>query len=151
AIASYTRAIEDARSVGANFVEGVASVALASARTRTGDHTGAAELFGHLLGYWAATGHQPQLWTTARNAVPLLVAHGSTREAVLLLLHADRAPRAASVNEQIARHSGRSFTSVHDLAGPEALEALRAEAERMTPGEVIELARSALARITTDP
>ncbi len=107
AIPLYLSAIEGARGVGANFVDGVASVALASARTRTGEHAAAAEIFGHLLGYWAATGHGPQLWTTARNAVPLLVAHDRTREAALLLLHADRAPNAAAVNEQIARHSGR--------------------------------------------
>ena len=112
AIPLYLSAIEGARPVGANFVDGIASVALASARTRTGEHAAAAEIFGHLLGYWAATGHGPQLWTTARNAVPLLVAHGRTREAALLLLHADRAPNAAAVNEQIARHSGRAFTSL---------------------------------------
>ena len=93
AIPLYLSAIQGARSVGANFVDGIASVALASARTRTGDHAGAAEMFEHLLGYWSATGHGPQLWTTARNAVPLLVAHDRTREAALLLLHADRAPR----------------------------------------------------------
>jgi predicted ATPase len=150
AIPAYVRAIEGARSVGANFVEGVASVALASARTRTGEHAAAAEVFGHLLGYWYATGHHPQLWTTARNAVPLLLAHGHTHEAALLLLQADSAPNAASVDEQIARHSGRSFTSIHDLVGPEALDELRAEATRRSGGEVIELARTALARITTD-
>lgn len=150
AMASYTRAIEDARSVGANFVDGVASVALASVRTRTGDHAGAAELFGHLLDYWSSTGHQPQLWTTARNAVPLLVAHGSTREAALLLLQADRAPRAASVNEQIARHSGRAYTSIDDLVEPGTLEELRAEEDHLTAGDVIALAQTALARIATD-
>ena len=37
AIASYVAAVEEARSVGANFVAGVAGVALASARARTGD------------------------------------------------------------------------------------------------------------------
>ena len=149
AIPLYLSAIEGARTVGANFVDGVASVALASARTRTGEHAAAAEMFGHLLGYWSATGHGPQLWTTARNAVPLLLAHDRTREAALLLLHADRAPNAAAVNEQIARHSGRAFTSLDELLEPTRLDALRAEAATMTPGEVIELARTALARIAT--
>ena len=37
AIASYVAAVEEARSVGANFVAGVAGVALAAARARTGD------------------------------------------------------------------------------------------------------------------
>ena len=83
--------------------------------------------------------------------MPLLVSPGNTREAVLLLLHADLAPRTASISRQIARHSGRSFTAVDDLVEPVVVEQLRVEAARLTPGEVIELARAALVRTHDRP
>ena len=137
-----------ARSVGANFVEGVASVALASARTRTGDHVGAAELFGHLLGYWSATGHQPQLWTTARNAVPLLVCarpHPGGRAAPAAR---GPPPSGGGRHKQIARHSGRSFTSVDDLARAGGSSAASGGGDA-DPGRGHRAGPAALVRITT--
>ena len=52
----YLDAIEEARRVGASFVEGVARVALASAYTRIGDVPGAAEGFAYLVDFWRRTG-----------------------------------------------------------------------------------------------
>ena len=87
----YLEAIEGARRAGATFVEGVASVALASARTRIGDVAGAADGFAYLIDYWRRTGQTTQLWTTARNAAGLLSTVGRTRTAALLLISADDA------------------------------------------------------------
>ena len=132
AIASYVAAVEEARSVGANFVAGVAGVALASARARTGDPATAAAAYSDLLDYWRTTGHGPQLWTTARNAATLLLAEGHPREAALLLLRADATPQAAAVDPDIARHSGRSFVPVSTVVGADELESLRYEAAAMS-------------------
>jgi predicted ATPase/DNA-binding SARP family transcriptional activator len=147
AVGHYTAAVEEARSVGATFVAGVAGVALASLQARVGDPAVAAAAYGRLLDAWRTSGHGPQLWTTARNAATLLLAHGHAREAALLLLRADATPDSAAVDPEIARHSGRSFVPVETVVGPEELEALRAEVDTMSTKDVVELACAALARI----
>ncbi len=143
-IPCYLEAVSEARRCGAVFVEGVASVALASARTRTGEVALAAEEFGRLLDSWRRTGHQTQLWTTARNAAALLAGAGRWRAAGLLLLRADEEPGAAAVSPEIARHSGRIFVPLSDVVPPEHLDGLRAEASRLGPEGVLGLAREEL-------
>jgi tetratricopeptide (TPR) repeat protein len=123
----YLEAIDGARRAGATFVEGVATVALASARTRIGDVAGAADGFAYLVDFWRRTGQSTQLWTTARNAAGLLSRVGSTRTAALLVLLADDAPGAAAVGPEIARFSGRAFTPVTDLVSAAGLPELRSE------------------------
>jgi ATP/maltotriose-dependent transcriptional regulator MalT len=149
AVPSYVAAIEEASSVGAQFVAGVAGVALASAQARTGDVAAAAEGFARLLDLWRRTGHGPQLWTTARNAAALLLAHDHPREAALLLLRADTTPQAAAVDAEIARHSSRSFVPVTAVIEADALDALRAEVAAMTTREVVDMAREALASVAS--
>ncbi len=141
---AYVAAIEEARSVGANFVAGVAGVGLASAQARTGNLAASAEGFAQLLDFWRSTGHGPQLWTTARNAAALLLAQGHTREAAQLLIRADATPQATTVDPDIARHSGRSFVAVSSVVGAEELEALRAQVPEMSTREIIDAARAAL-------
>jgi predicted ATPase/DNA-binding SARP family transcriptional activator len=148
AMPHYVTAIDEARRCGATFVEGVASVALASARTRTGDLAGAADGFAYLLDLWRRTGQQTQLWTTARNAAGLLAATGSPRTAALLLICADAQPGAAAVGPVIARHSGRSFVEVDTLVAPALLPELTAEAARLTPGGVLDRAREELGALS---
>ncbi|MFC7496062.1 MULTISPECIES: BTAD domain-containing putative transcriptional regulator [unclassified Nocardioides] len=140
AIPCYLSAIEDARRSGAVFVEGVAGVALASARARTGDLAGAAAGFADLLGSWRRTGHSTQLWTTARNAAAVLAAAGRAHTAALVLTCADAQPGAAAVNPAIARHSGRVFLTLDDVLPGADAGAIRAEAERLTPSGVLDLA-----------
>lgn len=149
-VAYYLEAIEVARRSGANFVVGVASVALASARTRTGDVAAAAEGFGYLLDYWQRTGQQTQLWTTARNTASLLASVGHEREAALLIISADATPGAAAVGPTIARHSGRAFLPVEELVDPVTLDELRAEARTLTPPGVLALASARLAELAGD-
>ena len=147
----YLEAIEIARRVGGNFVEGVARVALASARTRTGDLAGAAAGFAYLLEFWQRTGQQTQLWTTARNAASLLSTVGRSRTAVLLLVSADAAPGAAAVGPQIARFSGRAFTQVAHLVVEEELPELTAEAQRLGAAAVLDLAVTQLRELAGTP
>ena len=151
AIPLYLSAIEQASACGGNFVEGVATVALASARIRTGDLAAAAADFRHILDYWHTTGHQTQLWTTARNAAQLLAGEGRGRAAALLLIRADATPAAAAVDPDIARHSGRMFITPEDVVAPEELDSIREAAQQMTAREVIELATGELATIAAGP
>lgn len=147
ALARYTAAVEEAHSVGATFVAGVAEVAMATLQARIGDVATAAVAYSRLLDAWRTSGHGPQLWTTARNAAALLLAHGHRREAALLLLRADATPDAAAVDPEIARHSGRTFIPVESVVSAEELEGLRAEVATMSTKDVVELARAALSRI----
>lgn len=143
----YVDAIATARTCGARFVEGVAGVALASARVRAGDTAGAAQQFGELLRSWQRSGHATQLWTTARNAAALVARAGRTRTAALVLLCADRQPGAAAVSPSIARHSGRLFVPVEDLVPATELDALAEEVDRLGTTGVLELLRAELAEL----
>lgn len=149
AITSYLAAVQEARITGANFVAGVAGVALASAQARTGDRAAAAAAYGRLLDYWRSTGHGPQLWTTARNAAVLLAAQGHAREAALLLLRADDSSKAAAVDADIARHSGRGFLPVTQVLDADSLASLRAETGQLSTGDVVDVARAALRAVAT--
>lgn len=146
-IPHYVEAIAIARTCGAHFVEGVAGVALASARVRAGDTTGAAEQFAELLGSWQRSGHGTQLWTTARNAAALLVRAGRPRVAAMVLLCADGQPGAAAVSASIARHSGRLFIPVEELVPATELAELANEVERLGPSGVLDLLRRELAAL----
>lgn len=148
AVPHYVRAIDEARACGVVFVEGVASVGLASAQARTGDVRGAAAGFATLLASWRQTGHATQLWTTARNAAALLAATGRTRTAALLVICADGQPGAAAVSPAIARHSGRAFVDLEDLVAPDELPALRVAVERLGTSGVLDAARADLLALT---
>lgn len=148
AIPYYEAAIEEARRCGVAFVEGVASVSLASARSRTGDAAGAARGFAALLTTWRRTGHTTQLWTTARNAAALLATVGRWRVAGLLLLCAEAQPGAAAVSPAIARHSGRMFVPLDEAVPADRLAEVRAESARMSADEVLDLARAALLELS---
>ncbi|GAA2142692.1 BTAD domain-containing putative transcriptional regulator [Nocardioides koreensis] len=150
-IPHYVNAISAASRVGCNFVEGVARVSLASARSRTGDVAGAAEDFGHLIESWRRTGQTTQLWTTARNAAELLAAAGRARTAGLLLVTADVTPGAAAVDEDIARSGGRSYIPVDALLDPASLDEVRAESRRLGGPDVLDRAVAELRELATGP
>jgi chorismate synthase len=97
----YVEAIEQARRAGATFVEGVASVALASARTRLGDVPGAADGFGYRIEEWRRTGQSTQLWTTARNAAGLLADLVPESETVTLRAELAQVGAQAVLDEAI--------------------------------------------------
>ena len=115
-------------------------MALASARLRTGDLVGAADGLAGLIVMWRRTGQNTQLWTTVRNAAALLAAAGRPRTAALLLVTADAEPGAAVVDQRIARSSSRIFTPLDGLVDEAELPALRAEAARLGPHAVLDLA-----------
>jgi predicted ATPase/DNA-binding SARP family transcriptional activator len=148
AVPSYHRAIEGARHSGASYFEGVARVALASARTRSGDLVGAAAEFLSLIDFWTRTGHTTQLWTTARNAAAVLLQVGHARTAAMVLVCADQQPAAAAVSPAIARHSGRVFVPLGEILEPTEEEELRLETARLGPHAVLDRAREGLREVS---
>ena len=51
------------------------------------------------------------------------------------------------MSEAIARHSGRAFVPLEEVATAEQLLGLREEAARLSAGEVLDLAREELASL----
>jgi hypothetical protein len=66
------RAVETAGTVGSDFTRGVAQVTLATSQAASGDETGAAITYHHLIDHWLRSGSWTQQWTTLRNAAVLL-------------------------------------------------------------------------------
>lgn len=151
AVASYTTAIAQAATVGCSFIEGVARVSLASAQARIGDVRAAAEGFAYLIEFWRRTGQVTQLWTTARNAAPLLASAGHARTAGLLLVAADAVPGSATVSPAIARHSARAFVRVETLIEPEEMPGVTAETARLGGVGVLDRAVEDLRRLALGP
>ena len=151
ALPCYREAIELAGRAGAGFVEGVARVSFVSAQSRSGDVAGAAAGYVELLRAWRRTGHNPQLWTTARNAAELLASAGHVETATLVLIAAEDAPGAAAVGPDIARYSQRSFVRPADLSGPDDILRLRVEAVAMGRAGVLDRAEAVLEQVAAKP
>jgi predicted ATPase/DNA-binding SARP family transcriptional activator len=97
----YVRAVDLARTAGATFLVGVASVGLLAAQAATGRATEALTGYREVVDYFARTGNWTHQWTTLRNLADLLRRLGDEEPADLLDAAADRAPDAP------AREAGR--------------------------------------------
>jgi predicted ATPase len=151
ALPCYREAIDLAARAGAGFVEGVARVSFVSAQRRSGDVAGAAAGYAELLREWRRTGHNPQLWTTARNAAELLASAGHVETATLVLIAAEDAPGAAAVGPDIARYSQRSCVRPANLSGPDEVLRLRVEAVALGRTGVLDRAEAVLRQVAGKP
>lgn len=133
AVTAYTRAVESARRAGATFVDGIASVGLASVLARRGDAAAAAEQFRRLLRYWTTTGNTTQLWTTLRNVAWLLADQGRLADAAALLAAADAADSASGVDAETAARTA------------ELIQRAVPQPDALGPAGAVRLADSALA------
>jgi predicted ATPase len=93
----YLRALELARSAGATFLIGVATVGLAAAHTRMGKFREALAGYREVVEYFARTGNWPHQWTALRNVADLLRRLGDPEPAAQLDAAADGAPDAPAV------------------------------------------------------
>ncbi len=93
----YARAIELARSSGATFVVGIASVGLLTVRADAGWVHDALRGYRDVIDYWARSGNWTQLWVTLRNLAQLLRRLGDHEPAALLDTAAEQAPDAPAV------------------------------------------------------
>ena len=151
ALPCYREAIDLAARAGAGFVEGVARVSFVSAQSRSGDVAGAAAGYAELLREWRRTGHNPQLWTTARNAAELLASAGHVETATLSSSRPRTRRGRRRSDPDIARYSQRSFVRPGDLSGPDELLRLRVEAVAMGRAGVLDRAEAVLEQVAGKP
>ncbi|HXV91759.1 MAG TPA: hypothetical protein VD813_00565, partial [Pseudonocardia sp.] len=127
----YLRAIDLARTAGATFLVGVATVGLLSARADAGHVHDALRGYREVIDYFDRTGDWTHQWTTLRNLADLLRRLGDPEPAALLDAAADNAPDAPAVDRPPA------------AAPPPSLAP-----DTPVPGraDVLEVARRAVAR-----
>jgi tetratricopeptide (TPR) repeat protein len=94
----YLRAIELARSSGATFLVGVATVGLLAVRANAGRVDDALRGYREVIDYFARTGNWTHLWVTLRNLATLLRRLGDRESAALIEVAADQAPDAPAVD-----------------------------------------------------
>jgi predicted ATPase/DNA-binding SARP family transcriptional activator len=148
AAAEYTAAVQEARRCGATFVDGVATVGLASVWTATGKVQQAARGYRALMEYWLRTGNRTQLWTTVRNVATLLADHGRRRPAAALYGAADAAESAATLAPEVAERACAARSALVEGFGPAEVDRIAAEAAAMSVADVVRLAGEELAALT---
>lgn len=94
----YLRAIDLARTAGATFLVGVATVGLLAVRANAGRVHDALRGYREVVDYFARTGNWSHLWTTLRNLADLLRGLGDDEPAALLDAAADQASDAPAVD-----------------------------------------------------
>ncbi len=94
----YVRAVDLARSSGATFLVGVATVGLLAVRARAGRVHDALRGFREVIDYFARTGNWTHQWVTLRNLADLLRRLGDHEPAALLDAAADEAPDAPAAD-----------------------------------------------------
>ena len=93
----YVRAIALARTSGATFLLGVASVGMLSVRAAAGRVHEALSGYREVVDYWAVAGNWTHQWTTLRNLADLLRRLGDPEPAALIDTAAELAPDAPAV------------------------------------------------------
>ncbi|GIJ67830.1 BTAD domain-containing putative transcriptional regulator [Virgisporangium ochraceum] len=93
----YQQAIDLARTSGAAFLVGVATVGLLSVRTHAGRFRDALRGYREVVDYFERTGNWTHLWTTLRNLATVLRRLSDDGPADALTAAADRAPDAPAV------------------------------------------------------
>lgn len=94
----YVRAVDLARTCGATFLVGVATVGLLAVHSRAGRVHDALRGFREVIDYFARTGNWTHQWTTLRNLADLLRRLGDHEPAALLDAAADQAPDAPATD-----------------------------------------------------
>ena len=94
----YVRAIDLARSSGATFLVGVATVGLLTVSAAVGRIDESLRGYREVIDYFARTGNWTHLWVTMRNLADLLRRLGDAGPAALLDDAADQAPDAPVVD-----------------------------------------------------
>ncbi|MFE7776004.1 BTAD domain-containing putative transcriptional regulator [Streptomyces sp. NPDC057445] len=108
----YVRAIDLARTSGATFLVGVATVGLLSVRASAGRVQEALRGYRDVIDYFARNGNWTHLWVTLRNLADLLRRIGDEEPAALIDTAAGQAPDAPAVGAiGEAEHSAHTATA----------------------------------------
>jgi predicted ATPase/DNA-binding SARP family transcriptional activator len=94
----YLRAIDLARTSGATFLVGVATVGLLTVRANGGHVRDALRGYREVIDYFARTGNWTHQWTTLRNLADLLRRLRDQEPAALIDAAADQAPDAPAAD-----------------------------------------------------
>ena len=140
ALATYGRALVQAKAVDNAFLLGLLSVALASAQARHGEPTEALSQFRETILWWRDAGGWTFLSTTLRNLGEFLSKLDRPEEAVLVrcaLEHLQFTSGTGGVDADRDQSLRRELT---DRLGPERFAQLRAESENLTREALVELA-----------
>ncbi len=95
----YAHAIDLARTAGATFLEGIATVGRLSLLAHSNRIGEALRGYDEVINYWARTGNWIQQWTTLRNLAALLHDLGEHEPATALINAAEHAPDAPLVGD----------------------------------------------------
>ena len=112
----YERAIDLARSSGATFLVGVATVGLLAVQTAAGRIHDALRGYREVIDYFARTGNWTHQWTTLRNLAELLRRLGDDEPAGLLDAAADAAPDAPVREPRSRAGTGPAPPIIHRAA-----------------------------------
>jgi len=107
----YVRAVDLARSSGATFLVGVATVGLLAVRAAAGRVQDSLRGYRQVIDYFARTGNWTHLWATLRNLADLLRRLGDHGPATILDAAADQAPDAPAVNRSLDGRANPSIVS----------------------------------------
>ncbi|MDQ5855857.1 MAG: transcriptional regulator, partial [Actinomycetota bacterium] len=128
----YVRAIDLARTSGATFIVGVATVGLLAVRAKTGRVDDALRGYRDVIDYFARTGNWTHQWVTLRNLADLLHRLGDHDPAAQLHAAADQAPEAPAVNPPAKPVAPRQVTPAANRA--HALKMARQAIEQRLAG-----------------
>ncbi|MFC7714099.1 hypothetical protein [Nonomuraea recticatena] len=107
----YLRAIDLARTSGATFLVGVATVGLLSVRASTGRVHEALGGYRDVIEYFARNGNWTHLWVTLRNLADLLRRLGDDEPAALIDAAAGQAPDAPAVDRSHGERPARAVAA----------------------------------------
>ncbi len=147
--AQLRRAADRAWAARAPFVWGVASTVLVATLVRSGRHRDAAAQLPVLLTRWRRTATWPQLWMSLRLAAEVLSTHRADGVAATVLARATVDPDAPYGATADLERLSHIQSDLADRMGPEALAAATASAEVLSRSQILDLAISTLAGLSS--
>jgi ATP/maltotriose-dependent transcriptional regulator MalT len=142
----YQRAIGFAVTGGSSFIEGIATVGLASLLGRSGRPETALPLFRAIIDRWHDMGIWQHQWTTLRNLVQLLVRTDCHEDAAVLLGAIAAAATAAPAFGSDADRMAQAGRTLEEVLGGSAWAAGVRRGGAMAAGEGVAFARAAVDR-----
>jgi predicted ATPase/DNA-binding SARP family transcriptional activator len=144
AVVAYEDAIEGARTVGASFVEGIATVGLVSAWGRKGRLAEALVGYRWLVDYWRRAGNWTQLWTTLRNLARALADADDPQCSAFVLAAAEHAEGAATIDATTEAELATLRDELEARLGGQELERIQGRARALSRSTVVDEALEAV-------
>ncbi|MPV36216.1 ATP-binding protein [Georgenia subflava] len=147
AVPLFVAAARDAYLVGAQYVGGLANIALLAVLTRSQRRAEALGVVGPLLDRWFRLGAWPQQWTTLRIFAELL-AEDRPESAALLLTAADAASSAPAVTGADARRYAKLGADLRAELGTSVFGRITELGSILPRAQVVDRARVTAGELT---